>query len=183
MAATVHHSPDLGQESNPIARALLDAGHPLSLVYGFAIVCQGLYVALACALWWALLKHRTILLTSLRELRSPWAFLKAATGGGDLTWRQWLLPMRLSELPDSRSAVWVVAVMLLGSGAERWYLGLEWYGFFPGWRVSVAGGSIVLALGLYLAWLWRASRAPHPAEEAGAGGLHPPFDFADRDRR
>jgi hypothetical protein len=159
MTATVRHSPDLGQETNPIARALLDSGYPLAVVYGLAIVCQGLWISLICTLWTALLKHRSTLVMSLREARSLLVFLKAATGGAALTWRQWLLPMRLSDLPDWSYAMWLVAVVLIAGGVDRWYLGLEWYGLVAGSRLLVVLSSIVGGLCIYLAWLWWASRA------------------------
>ncbi len=158
MAATVLHTPDLRQENNPIARALLDSGYPVAAVYGLAAVGQTMYVALICALWAALLKHRSFLLISLREVRSPLAFFKAATGGGERTWRQWLCPLRRSELPDASYAVWIIAVVLIASGVERWYLGFEWYGFVSGLRVLVVVCSILIGLCIYLAWLWWASR-------------------------
>ena len=119
IAATLHHTPDLQQEANPIARALLDSGYSLPVVYGLAIVCQGLYISLICATWVALLKHRSFLVRSLGEAQSPLAFLKAATGGAGLTWRQWFFPMRLSEFPDTHYVMWVLAVTLFASGAER----------------------------------------------------------------
>jgi hypothetical protein len=103
MAATVYHSPDLGRENNPIARLLLDSGYSVGTVYGFAVLCQGLYLGLLSTLWIGLLKHREFLVASLREERSFWRFFKAATGGKALTWRQWFLPLRLSEMPEGRT--------------------------------------------------------------------------------
>ncbi len=82
----------------------------------------------------------------LRETRSPLAFLKAATGGADLTCAQWLLPLRRSEFPDTTYAVWVVAVVLLAGGVDRWYLGLEWYGLISGLRFQVLGCAVLLGL-------------------------------------
>lgn len=163
IAATLYHSPDLAHETNPIARSLLDSSYPLGLVYGLSAVCQVLYVSLLCVLWAALLRHRSFLLTSLRETRSPMTFLKAATGGRDLTWRQWVLPVRLSELPDADYAVWVVAVILFAGGVDRWYLGFEWFGLVSGSRFVVLGAGVLAGLCVYLAWLWSASRAPAAA--------------------
>src|SRR5262249_43562530 len=42
LVATVVQAPDLQHESNPVARALLDSGHPLAFVYALAAVAQGL---------------------------------------------------------------------------------------------------------------------------------------------
>ncbi len=90
------------------------------------------------------------------------AFLKAATGGSGLTWRQWLLPMRLSELTDSSYVVWIVAVVLFAGGVDRWYLGLEWYGLVAGSHLLVGVCSILGGFCIYLAWLWWASRVTGP---------------------
>ena len=51
VVATVLHTPDLSLEENPVARALLDGGHSLSFVYGYAFVCQALLVALLAVVW------------------------------------------------------------------------------------------------------------------------------------
>lgn len=158
IAATLYHTPDLATEANPIARALLDGGHSVALVYVFAGVCQTLYVVLLCLLWVGLVKHRGFLISSLRSERSPLTFLKAATGGRELTWRQWVFPLRLSEMPDARYAVWVLAVVLLAGSVTRWYLGFEWFGFVRGWHIYVGVGAIAGGVCAYLVWLWRASR-------------------------
>lgn len=160
IAATLYHSPDLGQEANPIARSLLDSSYPLAMVYGLGGICQVLYVSLVCVLWAALLRHRSFLLASLHEIRSPMAFLKAATGGRGLTYRQWLFPMRLSEFADADYAVWVLAVGLFGGGVDRRYLGFEWFGLVSGLRPVVMSASVVVAICVYLAWLWSESRTP-----------------------
>src|SRR5262249_41400670 len=49
--ATVLHSPNLSDEGNPVARALLDAGHPVAFLYGYAAVGQSLYLLFLCTLW------------------------------------------------------------------------------------------------------------------------------------
>ena len=184
IAATLHHTPDLRQEANPIARALLDSGYSLAAVYGLAVVCQGLYVSLICATWVALLKNRSFLVRSLGEARSPLAFLKAATGGAGLTCRQWFFPMRFSQFPDTRYAVWVLAVTLFASGAERWYLGFEWYGLVYGSRMPVVVCAILLGLCIYLTWLWRASRSIVTAQGRDFSPMsHRPDKASQQDRR
>jgi hypothetical protein len=159
ITATLIHTPDLRREANPIARALLDSGHALPFVFGYAFVGQGLYVLLLCVLWAGLLRHRADLALSLRAYPSPLLFVKAATGGAELTWRQWLLPLRMSELPRSYYALWTIAVIMLAGVADRWFLGLEWFGLVPHVRVFVVVVAIAIGLACYLRWLWYASRA------------------------
>jgi hypothetical protein len=158
IVATIYHTGDLSNEANPIARTLLDSGYGVPLVYAVGGLCQGLYILLLCLLWTGLLRHQGFLLKSLRDEQSSMTFLKAATGGHKLTWRQWLLPLHLSDMPDARFGVWVFAVILLAASANRWYLGLEWFGFAPGWHLHVGLGAILVGLCVYFIWLWRASR-------------------------
>lgn len=158
IAATLLHSPDLRRESNPLARALLDSGHTVPFVLTYGFVCQGLYLACLCVLWVALLRHRPRLIDSVRGEASFFHFLKRASGGEKLTWRQWLLPLRWSELPIAYYALWVSAVILWSGSVDRLYLGLHWFGCVPHirWRVAVIG--ILAGLVVYFGWLWRVSR-------------------------
>jgi hypothetical protein len=174
ITATVAHTPDLSQEQNPIARVLLDGGHSLSFVYWYGLICQPLYLAFVAFLWVGLLRHRHSILDSVRGSHTFLQLVKAATGGLRLTWRQWCLPLRLSELPNAYHLLWVLAVILIAGSMDRWYLGVEWYGFLAGARwvifcISVAGG-----LGLYFVWLWRMVRNlpadPVAAVAAADGG-------------
>src|SRR5262245_56014805 len=48
IGATIIQTPDLRQETNPIARSLLDSGHPVSFVFGYGAVAQSLYALMLC---------------------------------------------------------------------------------------------------------------------------------------
>src|SRR5688572_23529072 len=74
IAATIYHSPDLSSEANPVARALLDSGYSVTLVYVLGGLCQGLYILLLCLLWMGLLKHWGFLLAALHNEHAPMAF-------------------------------------------------------------------------------------------------------------
>jgi hypothetical protein len=156
--ATLWHSPDLAQEENPIARVLLDSGHPVRQVYAYGAVYQVLIVALVCLLWLGLLRHWAALVDSVRGHRGLFDFLKAASGGAELSYRQWLLPLRAAEFPWAFHLAWLLAATLLGGSAYRWHLGLEWFGVVPhGWRQVVLWTSVSVGCVAYLAWLWRAA--------------------------
>ncbi len=164
MIATVVHTPSLEREANVFARALLDSGWPAAWVYAYAILAKGLLMTLKALLWLGLLRHRTALAACLGRPRSTLQFLKAVAGGARLSWRQFLMPLRPSELPRAYPLLWLLAVVLVGEELESWYLGLAWCGQVPGpsWPAGLAG--IAIALAAYVLWLWRASRAgPPPA--------------------
>ncbi len=167
MIATVVHTPSLEQESNVFARALLDSGWPVAWVYAYAILAKGLLMTLKALLWVGLLRHRTALTACLGRQRSVLRFLKAVAGGARLSWREFLMPLRPSELPRAYPVLWLLAVLLAGDELHSWYLGLAWCGVVPGptWPAGLAG--IFIALAAYVVWLWRASRpvpiaAPSP---------------------
>jgi hypothetical protein len=156
--ATVVHSPDLSDEGNPIARTLLDSGQGLTVVYLYGAGMQTLDAVGACVLWAAFLRHRHT------WLRTTWdsgpqslpQFLKAATGGARLSWREYFLPLRLSEL--KRISVyhlfWVLPPALLGACVERWYLGFAWYRILPaGHHYAVLVGGALLGVVAVLVWL------------------------------
>ncbi len=158
MAATVIHTPTLRGESNFVGRALLDSGHPLPFVYGYAVLSQTLLLALVCTLWLSLLRHRNILIASLQGHSSFMRFIKAATGGAHLTWRQWIIPFKMSELPRAYQLFWVLVVGLVAGMVDRWYLGLEWFNLVSSIRWIVLGAALFIGLGGYFIWLWLASR-------------------------
>ena len=76
---------NLQYETNPIARALLDSGHPLLVVYLFAAACQTLVVVVGCLLTIAVFRHRRRLVDSVRHTRSIPELLKHLMGGRHLT--------------------------------------------------------------------------------------------------
>lgn len=158
IGATIYHSPSLDRESNPVARALLDSGYSVPIVYAVATVGQALYVSLLCMMWVGLLKHWPALVGSLSGGQSITAFVKAAAGGRRLTWRQFLFPLRVSDLPDALYLFWILASIEIAGSLDRWYLGLEWCGYCYGWREMVIGLSILAGPAVYLICLWRASR-------------------------
>ncbi len=134
IAATLIHSPDLEYEGNPVARALLDSGHSLPFIYAYAAVCQSLTLLTLCLLWVAFLRHRPALVGSVKRRGSP------------------VRPFLTYHL------FWLVVALVLAGAADRWYLGLEWFGLVPhaGWAAVAAAN--VLGLSVYLAWLWHATR-------------------------
>ncbi|MCH7988350.1 MAG: hypothetical protein IID46_04270, partial [Planctomycetes bacterium] len=158
MIATVIHTPRLRDEGNVIARALLDSGHALAFVYGYAILAQTTFLALVCAMWLSLLRHRDILIASLQGHSSFMRFFKAATGGAHLTWRQWIIPFNMSELPRAYHVFWVLVVVFVAGMMDRWYLGLEWFKLISSIRWIVFGAALLVGLGVYFVWLWLASR-------------------------
>jgi hypothetical protein len=171
MAATLAHSPDLAREGNPLARALLDSGHSSRFVLGYGLLGQGLYLSCLCVLWLALLRHWPRLVGSVRDQPTFPRFLKGATGGAGLTWRQWLLPLRWSELPRAYHCLWILAVVLWSGAVDRLFLGLEWFGLVPPIRWPVLAVGVTAALAGYFGCLWRASRQ-RPGL-AGPGVDHP----------
>ena len=152
MTATLLHAPDLSNEANPVARALLDSAHPLWSVLLYGALCQSLWLLTVCLLWAALLRHRLTIIDSLRDATSCWQFIKCLTGGARLSWRQWLFPFRISELPDMYFYVWFVAVVFVSGSIDRWYLGLEWFGLLIGYRFHVLITGILLGLTAYVTW-------------------------------
>jgi hypothetical protein len=156
--ATIVHTPDLSDEGNPIVRALLDAGQELWVVYVYGASLQTLDAVGACVLWAAFLRHRHTWLRTTWDAgpQSLPQFLKAATGGARLSWRQYCLPLTVSDL--KRISVyhpfWVLPPVLLGSYVARWYLGFAWFGILPAgnhYAVLVGGG--LLGLVAVLVWL------------------------------
>jgi len=88
-------------------------------------------------------------------------FLKSATGGDHLTWRQWIIPFNMSELPRAYHLLWVMVVILVAGMIERWYrwyLGLEWFGLVSSARWTWVGVGMTVGLAAYFVWLWVASR-------------------------
>jgi hypothetical protein len=154
--ATLMHTPDLSLEGNPFARLLLDSEHEVSFVYVYAGMCQSLIVVIEATLWGALLRHREALVASIGQPASFWRFLRAATGGAELTWRQWLLPLSWGDLPHAYHVLWVATVLLVASACERWYLGLEWFGIVYGVRWIVMASALGSGLVTYFWWLARA---------------------------
>lgn len=154
---TIVKSPTLSLEANPIARSLLDSGFSANFVIIYGIFSQIVVVVFICILWAAFLKHKDTFLALIKSKKgqSGLEFIKAAMGGGHLSWRQFLLPFKISELPTSYYIVWLVPVLLVGGWFYRWYLGFNWLGlrWFP--PVLVISIPMSIAFVGYLIWLWR----------------------------
>lgn len=167
--ATVIKTPFLERETNPIARSLLDSGHSIEFMYVYGLMVQVLVIVFGCVMWAAFLRNRKAIIAAGKNAdpKSYWEFLKAATGSGHLSWRQYFLPLNLSELPKSYYVVWVLAVMWVGMSVYRWYLGLEWLGVAHGSRYIVLVGGLLLSCIAYMFWLWfEYSRSAKPLTEA-----------------
>lgn len=168
IVVTVVCSPDLALEGNPYVRVLIDSQHSLAFVYAHALITQSLYITLFCGLWLGFLRHRqTIADTITAAAPVGWfAFLKAATGGAHLTTRQWLVPLRMSEVPLLYHYVWLVAIpVVFGISLFRWYAALEWLGVVePAFvtRILVVLHGVFSTLVLYFLAMWRLSRPLPP---------------------
>jgi hypothetical protein len=164
MAVTVAHSPNLELEGNPYVRILLDSQHPLPFVYMHALFTQSLYITLFCGIWIGFLRHREIIVQTI-SAASPnsWMeFLKAATGGSHLSFRQWIFPIRPSEGPLLYQYVWLIAIpIVFGVSLFRWYAAMEWMGLVEPegiTRFLVILHGVFSTLVLYLLALWRLYR-------------------------
>ena len=153
--ATIVRTPTLAREANVIARVLLDTGHSVGFVYLYGGASQILYLILVCGMWATFLRHRRTLIASAMSTnpKSRLAFLKAATGGAHLSWRQYFLPLKLSELPKSYHMVMFVAVTLTGCMMFNWYLGLSWLGAIGASHPAAIIICILLSVVLYASWL------------------------------
>ncbi|MDQ3331506.1 MAG: hypothetical protein M3552_12770, partial [Planctomycetota bacterium] len=97
---------------------------------------------------------------------SSWmGFLKAATGGGHLTYRQWLVPLRTNEIPDPYLSVWPAALAAcFGTSLFRYWAAAEWLQIVPAettFRFAVLFVGVCGTLFAYygwLAWHWRTHR-------------------------
>lgn len=164
MAVTVAHSPNLELEGNPYVRILLDSRHSMTFVYMHALFTQSLYITLFCGVWIGFLRHRQIIINTISSTspNSWFDFLKAATGGAHLSFRQWLFPIRPSEAPLLYHYVWLVAIpIVFGISLFRWYAAMEWIGVVePGdyTRVLIVLHGVFSTLVLYLMFLWRQCR-------------------------
>jgi hypothetical protein len=157
IAATLIHTPDLANEMNPIARLLLDSNYSLAFVYAYSALMQTIIVVDLCILWAVFLRHRRSWMEEsfCRDGRSFGRFIKTATGGGQLTWRQWLLPCSPRELPRGYEICLIVIPLLMVGTVARWYYGFQWFGILP-WMSNLALFVIlaVIALAVLAGWLY-----------------------------
>lgn len=160
IGATLHHSPTLAYEANPIAIALLDNGTPLAWVLGMGGVAQLSATVAACLLWANFVVRR----------KDYVAWLAAADGHVPLPMR--LLGARRRSIVDLligrdlEPGAQIVALgpLALACATYRIWLGLEWFGWVPLSRVLMPAGVL---LGTYLLlWQWarrQLQRSPLPA--------------------
>lgn len=131
LGVTFYFSPDLVDEGNPIVRVLLDSGHSVPGVISHMLCSTLAVVGTFCAFWGAFLAHQRFLLETI-DANDPenWiGFLKAATGGADLSLRQWFFPCRWSELPWLYHGIWMAGIAIVfGVTIFRYYVSLEWLG-------------------------------------------------------
>lgn len=157
--STVFINPDLSLEANPYVRELLDHGHSLTFVYAHTALTQAASVLLLCGLWVTFLRHLPVLIESIAESHPAGRieFLKAATGGSHLTIRQWLVPLRMSELPRMYHCLWPLAISItFAVSLLRWYVALEWMDVIEPvilWRGLVLFVGLSITLTLYFAVL------------------------------
>ena len=160
--ATIWHTPDLSREANVIARALLDSGHSLGFVTAAGVLGQITFGATVVCGWAGLLRHRHPIIADMPAGGAFIPTLKAATCGAHLTLRQWILPLRYTELPDAYHLWWVLVVVFVAGSAYRWHLGLEWCGVVPvSWtcRMAVIAVAVVSGVTAYIVWLSSANRS------------------------
>lgn len=154
LGVTFYFSPDLVDEGNPVVRALLDSGHPLPWVIAHMLLTTLAIVGMFCAFWGAFLSHQPYLLETIQaEKPRNWAgFLKAATGGGHLSLRQWVFPCRMSELPRLYHGIWLVGIAIVfGISLFRYYVSLEWLGLFES---ALWPRMIALFTGVFGSLIW-----------------------------
>lgn len=167
LVVTVRSDPYLTLEANPYIRVLLDeTTHSYAFVFAHVAITQILFVAIFGACWWAFLRHRELILEGVIDpAPTSWLeFLKAATGGKRLTYRQWLLPLRPQEIPDPYYSVWPVALAAsFGTSLFRYWAASEWLLLVPAGttlRIAVLAtgvGGVVFTYYAWLGWKWRKS--------------------------
>lgn len=169
LVVTVREDPFLSLEGNPYIRVLLDmTEHSYVFVYALVALTQILFVAVFVVSWWAFLRHRTTIVGSMQTAGAKtWlGFTKAATGGGKLTYRQWLFPFRPDEIPDPYLSVWPAALATcFGTSLFRYWAAAEWLQVVPAetkfrYAVLFVGvcGTLIVYYG-WLAWRWRTRSA------------------------
>ncbi len=157
--ATLHHSPDLEHEANPLARTLLDEGLAPATVLMLGGIGQACLVFTSLMIWMNLV------------IRFKWYEGKIGTSERSGLAGKVLLVNRMFGAPDNGLAsllgmrtdpevlICGVGFLMLPLYAYRWYLGLEWFGLVPISRIVVPVSLVVLALAVQFIWATRMSRA------------------------
>lgn len=147
IAATLHHSPTLEYEANPIALALLDSGTPLPWVLGLAGVAQCAVCLTLCLLWFNFSVRRQDYLAWLAGNHADVPLWMRLFGARTPS----LFNLSLGRDCEPGVQVMVFGPFALGAAAYRLWLGLEWFGWVPMSRVWMPA----LCLGGTFALLWR----------------------------
>lgn len=160
IAATVHHSPTLEDEANPIALALLGNGVPLAWVIGLGGIGQAALALALCMLWLNFLRRREDYLRWLLagNTRTPlWMRLFGARTPS-------LTNVLLGR--DGEPGVQVVALgpYALAAAGYRLWLGLEWFGWAPLSRVVAPVACVLVTFAVLRCWAQRRLRAAGPAD-------------------
>ncbi len=160
--ATLLQSPDLALEGNKVITTLLYTDHDPDFIYVYGLGLQSILCCIMILLWAGFLRHRhTWFDDVMNHAPVTYAeFLKATTGGGRLSWRQYLIPWRTSELLCVYHVLlWTLPPMLLYAAAFRWYAGLDWFEIVPGpyslFGVRLTVGMAALIFTAFFAWLYR----------------------------
>ena len=155
IVATLYHSPTLSREDNIIVHALFGSGFSVRFILTYGLLAQMELIVLNCLLWAGFLKHKETLLrlSNASGAKSKVEFIKAAMGGASLTWRQFLFPLKISELPVQYFLLWTVAAIILGGSIYRWYLAFEWFDLMRFNRNIVIVLSLLIPTTAYIFWL------------------------------
>lgn len=163
---TLYHSPNLLMEGNPYIWVLVEADWSLPTIYCVFAFAQCSFVSVLIAALYTFLRHWTLLTENVRQSQaitfSDW--IKAATGGEGLTFREWLFPLRPREFPNFYHYFWPVTfTVLVGACLIRCYAFLEWTGLVPLSlvnRILFFGLAFVMAFVGYFYLLYQATH-PH----------------------
>jgi hypothetical protein len=149
LSCTFLMSPDLRDEGNVYILAIAEPRVPLWKTYAYVGCSQVIFISLFCAFWQAFLRHLPSLLLSIRVYapESIWDFIRVATGGGHLSWRQWLFPLKHQELPLRYHYLWLCSTgVIFGISLFRIYAGLEWLNCF---EISTASRLACILTGVF----------------------------------
>ena len=156
MLSTISHSPDLKDEGNKIARYLLDNEYKMNYVLLYSMFTQSLNILITLLLWMGFLKHKgtfTSIITHNFKGKFP-DFIKTALGGKNLTWRQFIIPYKFSEWPNSYHLIWFMAILFMGHPLYRIYLALKWNRIvFISSPVAILI-TVTLPITVYFIWLY-----------------------------
>lgn len=160
VSATLHHSPDLAYEANPVVGALLDGGMPLPWILGLGALAQCCSTVVACMLWvnFVMLRQRYLASLAAADQRIP------------LWMRMFGAPAKsyIAVLFGRGCVPWVQTVAIgpsaLAMAAYRLWLGLEWFGWVPLSRVVVPAACLLGTFAGMWCWAHRRLRIAGPAD-------------------